>query len=105
MEWQLLDVSLALTVLSRYHALKFLVLKSDPATRANVSSFLVVRLNSNTENCANEVQPRSLEPSSKILCTSMFRLAEQLPGPKVCSKNHLEEKMEKLRPDSRLAQP
>lgn len=45
---QLLDVSLALSVLSRHHAFKILVFKSDPATRANISSFLVLRLNSNT---------------------------------------------------------
>lgn len=81
----LLDVPLALSLLSRYYAFKILVLKSDPATRANVSSFLVLRLNSNTESCVNEIQPRSLEPSSKILCTSTFRLAEQLPGPEVFS--------------------
>lgn len=45
---QLLDVPLALSFLSRYHAFKILVLKSDTATIANVSSFLVLRLNSNT---------------------------------------------------------
>lgn len=45
---QLLDVPHALSVLNRYHAFKTVVLKSDPATRANVSSLLVLRLNSNT---------------------------------------------------------
>lgn len=63
---QLLDVPLTLSVLSRYHAFKILVLKSSPATRANISSFVVLRLNSNTESSVYEVQPRSLEPSSKI---------------------------------------
>lgn len=60
---QLLDAPLTLSVLSRYHAFNILVFKSSPATRANISSFLVLRLNSNTESW---VQPRSLEPSSKI---------------------------------------
>lgn len=63
-----------------YPAFKILLLKSDTATRAKVSSLLVVRLNNNNESCIIEFQPRCSEPYSKILCMSKFRLGKQLAG-------------------------
>lgn len=105
----MLDAPLAFSILSRYHAFKILLLKSDTETRANVSSFFGVRLNNNTESYITKFQSRCSEPSSKILCMSKFRLGKQLAGLAVIvatpTKKHLEEKIEMLRPDSRLARP
>lgn len=60
--------------------LKFCYLKVTLKPRTNISSFLVVRLNNNNDSCITKFQSRCLEPSSKILCTSKFRLGKQLAG-------------------------